>query len=935
MRRLLLVGWDAADWKVINPLLARGEMPHLERVIRTGVRGNIATIYPALSPMLWTSIATGKRPFRHGILGFTEPTVDGLAVRPVSILGRGTRAIWNILNLNGKRSLVVGWWPSHPAEPINGAMVSDLYPLKGASEPGTPMVPGTVWPGELAGRLQELRIHPSEISGEMLRLFVPEAHKVDQEKDRSLYDLATIIAETLSIHAAATDLMESESWDFAGIYYSGIDHFSHRFMRYHAGKGVETGGADPSFYRGIVANAYRYHDVMLGRLMALAGPECSVMVVSDHGFHSDRLLPDYIPAEAAGPAVEHRHFGIFCLTGPGVKRNDIVYGASILDIAPTVLRLFDLPTARDMDGRPLLNAFENTGGPEPIASWDEAAGEDGCHPTEAKYDSKASAEALRQLVDLGYVAPPSEDARKAVDDCLREREYNLARSYMGAGHADLAEPILRGLIARDEEEGRFRVALLECLHAQGKLAQCREALDAFDAACAEFAPRALEELKLRRAEQPDEMLSGERNPKVRREQFERRTLAEKAHGFAGERLLARCRLALAERKSPRQRDNARALLDRLSKRLRGGGGLALFLAEGYAVLGDDDRALEMAKRARRADKDDWRAIGIEARIHARAKRFEKTVECALESLSLIYFQPEMHYLLGSALRRLGEKEKAEQSLRVALAQAPGMALAREELARLLRHDLTRAGEAAEHMVIAARQREQVKSARAKRGRAQAMENAPDVEEVPLSFERNAAAPPLDRARVVTVVTGLPRSGTSMMMQMLAAAGIRPYTDNRRQPDDDNPRGYFEHAQATGLARDSSWVPCARGRAVKIVAQLVPHLPAGEEYRIVFMHRNFAEVVASQRAMLRRLGRKGGRLSDAELTRAFTQQLVRVHSWLKRHPEIPVLAVSYGGAIEDPPATAERLEKFFGAPFDAAAAAQAVVASLRRQTASEA
>jgi predicted AlkP superfamily phosphohydrolase/phosphomutase len=93
MSRLLLVGWDAADWKLIDPLLAKGEMPHLARLLQQGVWGNLATIHPPLSPMVWTSIATGKRPGKHGIWGFTEPTPDGLSVRPISNLGRKTKVL--------------------------------------------------------------------------------------------------------------------------------------------------------------------------------------------------------------------------------------------------------------------------------------------------------------------------------------------------------------------------------------------------------------------------------------------------------------------------------------------------------------------------------------------------------------------------------------------------------------------------------------------------------------------------------------------------------------------------------------------------------------------------------------------------------------------------------------------------------------------------
>src|SRR4051812_9407580 len=144
VKRLLLVGWDAADWKIIRPLVAAGEMPHLAKLIAGGVHGNHATLYPALSPMLWTSIATGKRPAKHGIHGFSEPTEDGLGVRPVSNLGRKTKAFWNILNQQGKRSIVVGWWPSHPVEPIAGAMVSNHFPYHGSDDPETPLQPGAV-----------------------------------------------------------------------------------------------------------------------------------------------------------------------------------------------------------------------------------------------------------------------------------------------------------------------------------------------------------------------------------------------------------------------------------------------------------------------------------------------------------------------------------------------------------------------------------------------------------------------------------------------------------------------------------------------------------------------------------------------------------------------------------------------------------------------
>src|SRR5581483_11493073 len=98
--RVLLIGWDAADWKVIQPLMSAGRMPNVRRLVDTGVSGSLATLHPPLSPMLWTSIATGKRPFKHGVLGFCEPTPEADAIRPITNLSRKTKAVWNILNQN-------------------------------------------------------------------------------------------------------------------------------------------------------------------------------------------------------------------------------------------------------------------------------------------------------------------------------------------------------------------------------------------------------------------------------------------------------------------------------------------------------------------------------------------------------------------------------------------------------------------------------------------------------------------------------------------------------------------------------------------------------------------------------------------------------------------------------------------------------------------
>src|SRR5262244_56760 len=149
-RKVLLIGWDAADWKVINPLLDQGLMPTLDEFINHGVMGNLATLRPILSPMLWNSIATGKRPNKHGIHGFMEPDTQNGGVRPVSSTSRKVKAIWNILTQKGYKTNVLGWFAGHPAEPINGISVSDLFPYAVAAlDKPWPLPEGAVHPTSL------------------------------------------------------------------------------------------------------------------------------------------------------------------------------------------------------------------------------------------------------------------------------------------------------------------------------------------------------------------------------------------------------------------------------------------------------------------------------------------------------------------------------------------------------------------------------------------------------------------------------------------------------------------------------------------------------------------------------------------------------------------------------------------------------------------
>jgi hypothetical protein len=188
---------------------------------------------------------------------------------------------------------------------------------------------------------------------------------------------------------------------------------------------------------------------------------------------------------------------------------------------------------------------------------------------------------------------------------------------------------------------------------------------------------------------------------------------------------------------------------------------------------------------------------------------------------------------------------------------------------------------------------------------------------------------------ITIVSGLPRSGTSMMMQMLKAGGMPVLSDDIRKSDDDNPRGYFELDAVKRTRRDPSWLSGARGKVVKLVHLLLMDLPLRHEaqdlsYRVIFLRRQMSEVLASQKTMLARQNRRGAALPDDRLAALYSEQLRQVERWLaERASSFSVLDVNYADVLTDPAAQAHRINIFLGGSLDETAMASAVDPSLYR------
>jgi hypothetical protein len=180
---------------------------------------------------------------------------------------------------------------------------------------------------------------------------------------------------------------------------------------------------------------------------------------------------------------------------------------------------------------------------------------------------------------------------------------------------------------------------------------------------------------------------------------------------------------------------------------------------------------------------------------------------------------------------------------------------------------------------------------------------------------------------ILIVSGLPRSGTSLMMQMLDHGGIEVVTDNLRTADRDNPKGYYEFEQVKTIKRDTTWLPATRGKAFKMVSQLLYDLPPGETYRILFMERDLEEVLDSQEKMLTRLGRTPA--PREAIRTAYLAHLERLHEWLRRQENMTILRVRYNDLIERPREQAERVREFLGGRADVERMVKAVDPSLYR------
>jgi tetratricopeptide (TPR) repeat protein len=371
-------------------------------------------------------------------------------------------------------------------------------------------------------------------------------------------------------------------------------------------------------------------------------------------------------------------------------------------------------------------------------------------------------------------------------------------------------------------------------------------------------------------------------------------------------------------------------------------GLFLQTADLYQRLRRWRDAEQVYEKALAIDPDNAHAhIGL-CRMALRRRKFSAAAQSALDALQRIYHYPLAHFLLGLALAGMREYERAAEAFRAAISLNPNFPEAHVRLAALLEKQFGDVESAHEHQRLARRMRNRRTGRSISRsGRpsmAERVEGAAAVSLVSDALSTLAPIgtpmPPLEESLIV--VTGLPRSGTSMFMQMLAAGGVSLLTDGLRAPDEDNPRGYLEFEPVKNLLKDSKWLLEGRGKAVKIVAPLLAAIPPGLACRVIFSDRNLDEVLDSQQRMLVRRNQPPNTTPERRrmLREEYGRTLARVKAVLSRRPGTQLLIVEHSQAISDPSSAAERVNKFLGGGLDVAKMAASVDPALHRNRAPE-
>jgi predicted AlkP superfamily phosphohydrolase/phosphomutase/tetratricopeptide (TPR) repeat protein len=470
---VIWLGLDGLDWEILDRLSGSGEMPNWTRLVAEGWSGRLAASPPLLSPILWTTEATGVPPDVHRVLDFQETDPATGRKVPISGASRAVPAVWNLASAAGEKVGVVGWWATHPAEEVNGFFVSDrASPLLFES----PSLAGVAYPPDLESGVAQVIARDGAVRAEDLARFVNvppgEVAKALAEggggrSRHPVAGLARLLGATRVSHRIARDLYDRDRPDLLALYLEGTDEVGHIFAPHTAPKLPCASDDDVARYGNAVPRYYSLVDSLLGQWMRRAREDgATLLVTSDHGF---KWGPDRPCGFAAGnwatAAFWHKPDGVMAAWGSRVRPSAARGSATVLDLAPSILALLGLPSDHRMPGNVLAAAFA---GLPPGSRQDVFSGVVVRRVSAAVASQAESDEYVRKLIALGYLSPS--DARPlaapgGVRPGMTEGAWNNLGVYLRDARRDLRgarQAFERSLALRpDYYSALFNMAVLD------------------------------------------------------------------------------------------------------------------------------------------------------------------------------------------------------------------------------------------------------------------------------------------------------------------------------------------------------------------------------------------------------------------------------------------------------------------------------------------
>ena len=403
---VIWIGLDGLDWSLLDRLASEGRMPNWKRLVSEGYAANLKSFLPILSPIVWTSLATGVDPDVHRILDFQEVDPATGQKGPISGRSRAIPAIWNVASESGRTVGVVGWWATHPAEEVKGFFVSDhASPIlfEGLAKQGV------AYPASLSAGVEQITAREGKVSDEELARFVAMApgdigrERADGLLSNPLVSLARTIAATRVQSRIARELYDRNLPDLTMLYLEGTDVIGHLFAPEVPPRMACVADADFQRYSRTVDEYYAMVDRLIGQWMRRAEEDGATLIVnSDHGFKwgEDRSC-DRGSRDPATAAFWHRLDGVFAAWGARVKKSPERGHAGVLDVEPTVAALLGLPVDRRAMGNPIRAGFRDLPAPE----RKDLAAEIAVRRLAAEpMSEKDASEYAKKLMALGYLS---------------------------------------------------------------------------------------------------------------------------------------------------------------------------------------------------------------------------------------------------------------------------------------------------------------------------------------------------------------------------------------------------------------------------------------------------------------------------------------------------------------------------------------------------